>query len=220
MSNIVEDWAASAEKQKDFYGRKSFYGKALVTHTVSKTFKGEWKNDYNQSLCKSPEDCGHLHFPGHFDCKSLSPYRCDSEFSQRHIDGELRAIYTATWGHTGDVGFFKDRKNPLSARGFFFGSFNILDKRGAEFTSGSCDGMCNVGVVHDPLKNASEECHQEGRWHGSVKAWVELPDKEIALLIGEMAFDFEYELTRSWMATEFVGTLEGMLIRYCQEEAK
>ncbi|MDJ0821223.1 MAG: hypothetical protein QNJ09_05340 [Paracoccaceae bacterium] len=220
MPNIVENWAAGAERLKDFYGRNSFYRKPLITHTVSKSFEGGWKNDYAQSICMSPEECAHLHFPGKFDCDSLTSHDCDSEFSRQNITGALQAGYTATWGHAGDVGMKVDKKKPYLARGFFFGNFDILDKNGRPFTEGTCDGMCNVGVVRKPLEDACEKCHQEGRWHGSVKAQVVLPDREIAFLIGEMAFDFQYEFTSSWMSTKFIGTLEGMLIRYCKDDGK
>lgn len=216
----LSDWAIFAEKTKDFYGKHGFYRDPLVTHTVSKTFSGEHRNDVLDTICVDPADCLHRHFPGKLDCKSLTSHECDSEFSRKVLQGELRASYAATFGHVGDVPFARQVRETHEMRGFYFGNFGLVNGRGDLFVDGALDGMINVGTVRDPLRNASEKCHMVGRWHGRVMSAVKIDKGETALLVGSMAFDVEYELTSSWFGTKFVGTLEGMLIRDCKKEKK
>lgn len=213
----ISNWVRFGARQDDFFRNNRFSGAPLVTHTVSKTFSGRNRNDVISTTCLSPEECAHKHFPGNFDCDSLQSHDCDSEFSQKHLKGRLNAGFEATFGHTADVGFAKSIKDFTQTRGFFFGKFDLHDSDDDRFADGAIDGMVNVGIVRKPLKEAVESCHHVGRWYGRVHAGVKLPDNERAFLTGMLAIDVEYELTSSWLGIEFVGTLEGMLIRECKD---
>ena len=216
----IADWVRFGSSQDDFYRRNRFSGSALVTHTVSKTFDGQYKNDVTSKICESPKQCLHHHFPGVFNCKSLVPYKCDSEFSQTYLQGKLGARFDATFGHTDDVPFAKNLKEITDPRGFFFGGFDMFDENDTRFVDGCADGMVNIGLVHDPLRDPAEECHHLGRWYGRVNAGVTLPNNETAFLTAMLALDVKYENNPSWLGIEFVGTMEGMLIRDCTEEGK
>mmetsp|Transcript_19499 Transcript_19499/g.31897 ORF Transcript_19499/g.31897 Transcript_19499/m.31897 type:complete len:221 (-) Transcript_19499:93-755(-) len=219
MTDVAE-WAEFALKTRDFYGQNRFYGEPLVTHTVSKTFSGKYRNDIQETICVDPKDCLHMHFPGSFDCDSLVSHDCDSEFSRDVLQGALSASYAATFGHAGDVPFAEKIEETHEMRGFYFGNFGLINRRGERFVDGALDGMINVGTVRDPLQKNCEKCHMVGRWHGRVMTSVQIDKEETALLVGTMAFDVYYELTTSWFGTKFYGTLEGMLIRNCQKEKK
>lgn len=220
MASAIGDWGRFAKEQLKFTQSHKFFGAPLVTHVVSKNFEGKFRQDRVHTLCESPEKCGHLHFPGAFDCNSLAPHECDSEFSRRNLQGSLVAGYHATFGHVDDVGFARSIKEPYEPRGFFFGRFAIENPRPKKvIVDGALDGMINIGIVRRPLAKAVEECHHVGRWYGRVHAEVDLPKDEKAFLTGILALDVEYELTTSWMGTKFVGTLEGMLIRECLKKA-
>lgn len=216
----IGDWARFAKEQSAFFGKHKFFGAPLVTHAVSKNFEGKFRQDRIFTLCESPGKCRHLHFPGEFECGSLAPHECDSDYSRRNLGGMLVAGYQATFGHCDDVPFARSIKEAHEARGFFFGSFAIEDPRTRKrFVDGALDGMINIGIVRRPLARGVEECHHVGRWYGRVHAEVNLPKDEKAFLTGVLALDVEYEGTTSWLGTNFVGTLEGMLIRECLKKA-
>ena len=219
MASGMGEWGRFAKQQRKFTQSRKLFGVPLVTHVVSKSFEGSFTQDRIHTLCDLPAKCWHLHFPGEFDC-GLVPHKCDSDFSQRHLTGKLIAGYHATFGHLDDVGFAGSIKEPYEARGFFFGGFAIEHPRTEKiFVDGALDGMINIGIVRTPLAKGVEDCHHVGRWYGRVHADVDLPKREKAFLTAILAFDVEYRLETGWMATKFVGTLEGMLIRACQKKA-
>ncbi|MDU8912878.1 hypothetical protein [Aestuariicoccus sp. MJ-SS9] len=211
------DWIKNVHHQQDVWTKNRFSGAPLVTHAVSKSFKGEKRNDLIRTVCESPEKCAHVHFPGSFDCKSLELHRCDSEFSRKHLSGALKAGFEATFGQVDDAPFAQKDGKFIEDRGFFFGNFDIEDDRGNKIADGVIDGMVNVGIVREPLREPAEECHHVGRWYGRIHADVHLPEEERALLVGMLAFDVDYNLTPSALGIAFVGTLEGMLIRECRK---
>lgn len=211
----IRDWARFAQQQRRFTRNNSFFGDPQITHTVSKNFEGGYRQDLIQTLCESPEKCAHLHFPGAFDCKSLESSKCDSEFSQKYLTGRLDAGYQATFGHDEA----DPKLEPYEQRGYFFGGFALSQGRD-RIVDGVMDGNCNVGIVREPLQNPIETCHHIGRWYGRVHASVRLPEQtEVAFLTANLAIDVTYNRTPSYLETKFTGTLEGMLIRECEQAA-
>ena len=212
----IENWARYVRKQRRFTSENSFYGEPQITHTVSKHFKGSHRQDQLRTVCESPVQCAHLHFPGSFSCNSLESGDCDSKFSRKHIHGKVKSGYRATFGH--------DEVSPSSKtlfieRGYFFGGF-VLERDDQKFLKGIMDGNCNVGIVRKPLEESIEECHHIGRWYGRIHANVRLPEGERGFLTANIALDVKYNETPSFLETDFVGTLEGMLIRECKKPAK
>lgn len=213
----IKDWANFARNTAEFYQKNRFFGQPVITHTVSKTFKGGHRNDVRETVCVSPETCAHLHFPGAFDCDSLDSHDCDSKASQTFIQGRMTSGYDALFGHADDVPFAKSADDFWERRGVYFGRFQLRDKDDRIIVDGKTDGMINVGPLREPLGKACETCHMVGRWHGSVMAEVRLDRDAVGLLVGTTVFDTRYRRTSSWFATEFVGTLEGMLVRECRK---
>lgn len=209
MTDIIEAWARFAEEQQGFFTnqKNSFYGSQVVTYAVSKTFEGEMTQDWFSRKCLYPESL-HMHYPGSFTTKTLAPYRCDSELSQKLLSGHLTSDYKA---------MFQDL-DPTK-RGCFFGDFNISSsgKGATAHVRGAIDGMINVGVIRDPMKKPFEQCHQSGRWYGRLHASVALPDREVAFLTGILGFENQCRVHGNNMTTRFIGTLEGFLIRRCQK---
>lgn len=211
----IEDWARYAQKQRRFTYTNSFFTDPQITHKVSKVFKGRHRQDRIRTICESPVACTHLHFPGAFDCSSLESGECDSAFSRKVINGAMQAGYHATFGHDENDPKLKEHEQ----RGYFFGGF-ALERDEKKVVQGVMDGNCNIGIVRDPLEKAVEKCHHTGRWYGRIHAGVRLPGGEKGFLTASLAIDVKYEDHPSYLATEFVGTLEGMLIRECKREKK
>lgn len=209
----IDDWVRYARKQRRFSYNNSFFNDPQITHTVSKHFKGGYRQDMLNTICVSPETCAHLHFPGSFSCNSLESNACDSKFSRKNLVGDLKAGYHATFGHD-EVP--PGKKDLFEQRGYFFGGI-VLERNEQKFLQGVMDGNCNIGLVRKPLKDPVEECHHVGRWYGRIHAGVRLPKKERAFLTANIALDLRYRETPSYLETEFVGTLEGMLIRECKK---
>lgn len=212
----VDDWVRYAQKQRRFSRNNSFYGDPQITHTVSKHFKGGHRQDQIRTHCESPIHCAHLHFPGSLNCNSLESADCDSKFSRKNITGEVKAGYQATFGHD-EVSQIKEAL--FKQRGYFFGGFG-LERDDQNVLSGVMDGNCNIGVVRKPLEEPVEECHHVGRWYGRIQAGVRLPKGEHGFLTANIAIDMTYNETPSYLETEFVGTIEGMLIRECKKATK
>ncbi len=209
----IEDWARYVRKQRRFVSNNAFYNNPQITHRVSKSFKGEHRQDRNRTICKSPVECMHLHYPGSFDCNSLVSHDCDSEFSRKHVNGDVKSGYQATFGHDEATGGGKELHE---RRGYFFGGFT-LERNDVKVVRGVMDGNCNIGLIRDPLQKPFEECHHVGRWYGRIQAEVRTEEKEIAFLTANLALDVFYKSEPSFLATEFVGTIEGMLIRECKK---
>ncbi len=209
----IDDWVRYAQKQRRFTRNNSFFNDPQVTHRVSKSFKGRHRQDRLHTICESPEHCAHLNFPGSFDCNSLESGKCDSEFSRKHLNGKMSAGYEATFGHD-EVA---DKKDLHEDRGYFFGGITLEQPKIGKILSGAMDGNFNIGLIRDPLEKPFEDCHHIGRWYGRIHAGVRLPDGEKAFLTANIALDIRYEDNPSWLGTDFVGTLEGMLIRECKK---
>ncbi len=210
----IDDWARYAQKQRRFSYNNSFYGDPQITHKVSKSFKGSYRQDRNRTQCESPVACAHLHFPGAFHCNSLESAECDSEYSRKIIRGRVKAGYQATFGHDEP----DPKLKPHEQRGYFFGGF-VLERDDQKVVQGVMDGNCNIGIVRDPLGKPVEKCHHTGRWYGRIHAAVRLPEGEKGFLTASVAIDVHYDDSPSYLSTEFVGTIEGMLIRECLKAA-
>jgi len=212
MSNISA-WAKNALEQQKFINLNKLNGQAQITHTVSKSIKGDYRQDRIFTRCKSPEASQHMHFPGSFDCKSLISGECDSAFSRKHLTGSVGSRYDATFGH--DDPF--NKKEIHLNRGYFFGNFSLSRGIDKPYLKGSMSGLCNIGLNRDPFERVFEKCHNEGRWYGEVQAGVDLEGGERAFLIASLAMEIKYKPDPSWLGMEFIGNLEGMLIRECKE---
>lgn len=212
MATDMQSWTRFVRKQRRFTAQNSFYNEPQITHSVSKTFKGHHKQDLLGTTCADPEAMMHLHFPGSFECNSLESADCDSNYSRMNLTGSVKSGYQATFGHDEDNG---EQQARFKERGYFFGGFRLL-QNDVVILKGVIDGMCNTGVIHDPLQEPCEKCHQVGRWHGRIHGTVRLPNNERGFLIGSIGIDLKYDRTPSYLATEFIGTLEGMLIRQCK----
>lgn len=212
MSNLIRAWTKNILEQQKFVAANAFAYKPLITHAVSKNMEGKYTQDLVQTQCDEPEKSTHLHFPGSFDCPSLSSHDCDSELSRKIVRGHLKAGYQATFGHS------QAQKDLWLERGFFFGNFDVV-RDGRKVVDGTLDGMCNVGIVRKPLEPEVEECHRPGRWYGRVQAAVHVSKETEGILVGVMGFDVKYNRTSSYLETEFVATLEGMLILPCEKSA-
>jgi hypothetical protein len=217
IMTTVTDWADYALKQRKFERVTSPLKGPQITHRVSKSFEGEHKQDYQTDFCESPLACGHMHYDSRFDCNSLRSADCDSKYSQEHLFGKMAAGYIATFGH--DEAVVGDPRELFKEPGYFTGDFALIDKDKNPFIKGVMDGMCNVGIVREPLWKPVEKCLHYQRFYGRLHADVELPKDERGFLIGVMAFDVEFNPTSSYLGTKFVGSLEGMLIRHCEKEA-
>ncbi len=212
MSTVL-DWAKDAIAHKKFIKSHNLHMQPQITHTVSKSFKGEYRQDRIFTQCKAPEASRHLHFPGTFDCKSLFSGKCDSDFSRKNLTGSLQARYDATFGH--DQPF--NKKDMHLNRGYFDGNFELKKGPDRPYLIGYMSGLCNIGINRDPFDDPFEDCHREGRWYGLVQAGVELENGERAFLTASLALEVKYESDPSWLGMTYIGNIEGMLIRECKE---
>ncbi|MEM8922280.1 MAG: hypothetical protein AAGD35_02185 [Actinomycetota bacterium] len=206
MTFSLKDWAEAAVKQRGMVTPPAFGG-AQVTYTVSKTVKGDWRNDPLTSSCVNPEDCHHLHLFGTLDC-AMASGRCDSDVSRDYLQGKVTAGFAAVFGHADAA---QSGSEAIEERGYYSGPFDVEGEK--SMATGVLDGIANVGIVRNPLEPAIEECRRPGRWHAAL----ELSEtEEVALVMASTAFDVDYRITSSWIGVEFVGTVEGMIIRECR----
>jgi len=211
----VASWAKRAVEQEKFAARNSLFNKAQITHTVSKSFSGDTRQDEVFTECERPEASRHLHYSGSFDCPSLVSMDCDSKFSQKFLNGRLDAAFKATFGHDN----LFDKKALHLNRGYFNGNFDLINGKGKKFLNGHMNGLCNIGLNRRPFEKVFEECHHVGRWYGRVEATVELDRDELAYLTASLALEIHYRQTSSWLEMKYIGNLEGLLIRQCTHAA-
>ena len=212
----LRDWAELAVKLREHYDNNRFWEAPTECYTVSKTFKAEGENlDPRSSVCGTNGECIIRHTGSRFVARELEPHDCDSEFSQKHLQGTLNTGIQMAFGHVSDVPFAGGVNDFWEKRGVFYGGFDVFDRRGDPVVEGHMDGMINVGPVRDPLRNPSEKCHMPGRWHGRVNGRIALPDKEFGILTGVIAMDVTYDNKGSAFKPNFVCTLEGMIVREC-----
>jgi len=207
----VTPWAKRAIEQNKFASKNSLFNHAQITHKVSKSFDGEFTQDQVYTQCERPEASRHLHIIGTFDCKSLRSGDCDSQFSRKHLTGAVKSGFEATFGH--DEPF--DKRDLFLNRGYFNGSFALTKPAKKPHLRGAMNGLCNIGLNHEPFKREFEECHHIGRWYGRIEAAVDLEGGELAYLTSSLALEIEYRGTPSYLEMKYIGNLEGLLIRNC-----
>jgi len=188
------------------FGPDELIRTVLCLDDVSKVVEGEIL-----AFGAQPEECRER------DCRSLvalnpivaelKAFGCDSQLSTNLLDGRLVIDrLTTVFGQNG-----------VDGRGVHAGEF-VLRGNGT-VVDGTIQGMTNVGIMHEPLRNPVEDCFVPGvmigRLCGRVRRCRRDPGLECTLLTG--IYRFEFDQGGDGGLGRLRGVFEGALLPECGE---
>lgn len=185
-----------------FDNPKAIFEKDFCVGAISKDMKGDLKlTSSKQRRCQDPE-CQTLRTQHVLKVKVINNQPCDSP-AAKHLQGALTANLTTALDTDG------------MHRGFHSGDFTWTGVGGLTIT-GTMSGITNDGTHRVPIK-ACQKCGDRGIMEGKLCGEVVKPgDTKLKGCQVIAAYRIKFDPSVGFISTAVVGTIEGVLVCFCQ----